>query len=964
MLEVEENTSGAIHRFSASDADGDAVAWSLSGDGAASFAIDENMGALSVASGAVLDYESGNQSHALVVTADDGEGGTDSVAVTVRIANVAEPPDALMAPVVTGLSANSLRVAWSAPDTSGQGAIEGYEMRYCATSSDCGADSDWRDGGSVAANLTGTVIDGLAPDTAYEVQVRARNAEGSGDWSASGQGRTRVPGLALSAQSVTVTESDAANSEAYTVQLGARPGGVVTVAVTSDDTSVATVSPATLTFTLDDWNSPRTVIVTGVDDAVDNDGRGTVVRHRASGGGYDTANEAVLDVALVDDEEVSVSIEPVTAPEGDAGVSEWAFEVNLSTASASQVRVDWTTSDGTAFAGEDYAAASGTLRIAPGGTSGTILVSVHGDRLAETDEHFLVSLTAAMNAQTGSPTARGTILDDDLQDSRGDALEGMLAGLGRTLGADAVGAVTGRLRGAANHGGCGPSSDGGTGGGKGLPALGDLFATPGSSMRHMADTRGLGSSASPTGERFGGMSFGGRVGASMDGQAHGRTGASAGGQSGGDFKSVLWGMLPREFGTRVGTGEGGDGACGGGLGIWGRITTSTFGGREMDGQLHTGYLGVDRRFGDNVLAGLALTHSLSDLDSRPPGARADVSLTSVLPYGRVETGAGSVWGLLGVGWGGVDLTDGFGDVGTDLSMRLAGAGWRRPLGLAGPGGLRLAVKGDAVASWLSADGVEGELAEADAEAQRVRLLIEGTLELSSSDTSATSLRLDAGGRWDGGTAAGGGGVELDLSLVHRQPDLGLEVSADGRYTVLHGADRFEDGSLSLAVSLDPGERGRGLRLSLAPTWGAAGGGAMSWLQAEAGAAMAPGMMGGGSMMPGPAGGSSSWRGWRPGSYQAELGYGWLHRNGRPLDLYSAMTRGGSNAVWRFGGRMTLSAHLGLGLELTRTERPGAPPEHAIQLRFGNAAGTGLGNNSMNMQLGGNDMDAPLQGSLD
>jgi hypothetical protein len=42
----------------------------------------------------------------------------------------------------------------------------------------------------------------------------------------------------------------------------------VTIPLTSTKTSEGTVSPASLTFTASNWNAPRTVTLTGVDDKV------------------------------------------------------------------------------------------------------------------------------------------------------------------------------------------------------------------------------------------------------------------------------------------------------------------------------------------------------------------------------------------------------------------------------------------------------------------------------------------------------------------------------------------------------------------------------------------------------------------------------------------------------------------------------------------------------------------------
>lgn len=69
--------------------------------------------------------------------------------------------------------------------------------------------------------------------------------------------------------SIGVTEG---GSGQVSVQLAARPSANVVVAVATMDAPIATVSPATLTFTSSDWSTPQQVTVTGAQDAdTDND---------------------------------------------------------------------------------------------------------------------------------------------------------------------------------------------------------------------------------------------------------------------------------------------------------------------------------------------------------------------------------------------------------------------------------------------------------------------------------------------------------------------------------------------------------------------------------------------------------------------------------------------------------------------------------------------------------------------
>ena len=66
----------------------------------------------------------------------------------------------------------------------------------------------------------------------------------------------------------TVSVSEGATTETFTVVLDVEPVGNVVFDITSADTGEATVSPATLTFTTGNWNNPQTVTVTGVDDFI------------------------------------------------------------------------------------------------------------------------------------------------------------------------------------------------------------------------------------------------------------------------------------------------------------------------------------------------------------------------------------------------------------------------------------------------------------------------------------------------------------------------------------------------------------------------------------------------------------------------------------------------------------------------------------------------------------------------
>ena len=167
---------------SATDGDGDTLTYTLTGADAASFALDADSG--QVRTLAALDYES-RTTYAVIVEVSDGQGGTAQRPVTIAVTDEDEPPNAPDAPTVTGTSSMSLVVAWTAPATAGRPSVSDYDVQYrLADSGAAFADLGYDGTGTM------TALDGLQPGTAYEVQVRAHNDEGTSDWSVSGTGRT------------------------------------------------------------------------------------------------------------------------------------------------------------------------------------------------------------------------------------------------------------------------------------------------------------------------------------------------------------------------------------------------------------------------------------------------------------------------------------------------------------------------------------------------------------------------------------------------------------------------------------------------------------------------------------------------------------------------------------------------------------------------------------------------------
>jgi hypothetical protein len=125
---------------------------------------------------------------------------------------------------------------------------------------------------------------------------------------------------------------------------------------------------------------------------------------------WNTARSAFLSTTDGDD---PLRIVGSTVSEGDGVPKPLTFTVSLAVPQNNPASVKWSTADGTAKAGEDYQAASGTIEFAPLETVKTISVNVTGDFKKEADEDFFVRLSDPVNAVLPAQPGRGLITNDD-----------------------------------------------------------------------------------------------------------------------------------------------------------------------------------------------------------------------------------------------------------------------------------------------------------------------------------------------------------------------------------------------------------------------------------------------------------------------------------------------------------------------------------------------------------------------
>ena len=489
---------------------------------------------------------------------------------------------------------------------------------------------------------------------------------------------------------------------------------------------------------------------------------------------------------------VSLSVADASAEESSGEI---AFAVSLSAASRDEVTVAYATTDGTALAGSDYTAAAGTLTFQPGDTSKTVTVALLDDVHDEGRETLTLTLSGPAPARTVSlarATATGTITNSDpLQ-------RDWLARFGRAAAADAIAAVTARLE--------TPPSAGShlTVGGHRLPLDGSGDAGASSHLLPVL-----------TGDAEGAD----RLTWSDD---------PAGGTSRAMSTREL--LMGTSFRAVLGNGAGSQWTG------WGQgASVSRFSGGSpglsLSGETATGSMGMDYARG-RLLAGFALTHSLGAGTAHGLAGRTYAmgsTVTAMLPYARVALSERiSAWGMAGTGTGRLTLDlDGSAAerYGADLAMSLAAVGMKGDLVTpAEAGGFALAFRADAFrvrteSAAVSTPGV-GNLAGARADASRLRAMLDGSRTFVLADGGTVTPSLSLGVRHDGGDAETGTGLDLGAGLGWADPSRGLDLALRVHGLAAHAEDDYADWGVTGSLRLASGAAGRGLSMTLTPSYGA------------------------------------------------------------------------------------------------------------------------------------------------
>ncbi|WEK46398.1 MAG: Calx-beta domain-containing protein [Candidatus Andeanibacterium colombiense] len=250
----------------------------------------------------------------------------------------------------------------------------------------------------VGVDRSGTVNNGQSVDITYDKAGNRTN------YTATGASTTAD----LSIGNATATEG---GDLVFTVTRS----GVTSIAAsasyaTADVTALAgsdyTAASGTVSFA--SGETSKTITVATTDDAAIESAETMTVTLSGASGGAAIASATGTGTITDNDTPPSISVSDATATEG----SNLSFTVTLSAVSGNTVTVAYASADGTANAGTDYTAASGTLSFAPGEISKTVAVTTTTDSYVESAESMSLGLSSPTNATIADGSGAGTINDD------------------------------------------------------------------------------------------------------------------------------------------------------------------------------------------------------------------------------------------------------------------------------------------------------------------------------------------------------------------------------------------------------------------------------------------------------------------------------------------------------------------------------------------------------------------------
>ncbi|MBL1211091.1 Calx-beta domain-containing protein, partial [Geminocystis sp. GBBB08] len=165
----------------------------------------------------------------------------------------------------------------------------------------------------------------------------------------------------------------------------------------------------TVSFASGETSKVITVNVQG-DTTVEPNENFTLTLSNATNGATITTPTAIGTIQNDDIPQIIISPSQ-TIVEGLTSPQNLTYTVTLSQVSSQTVTVQYATANGTAIAGSDYTATSGTLTFSPGQISKTITIPILNDSVNEFDENFNLTLSNPSNANLSNSSVTITVTD-------------------------------------------------------------------------------------------------------------------------------------------------------------------------------------------------------------------------------------------------------------------------------------------------------------------------------------------------------------------------------------------------------------------------------------------------------------------------------------------------------------------------------------------------------------------------
>ena len=225
-----------------------------------------------------------------------------------------------------------------------------------------------------------------------------------------GQQPTLQVGVSSSAQTLTIPEGGA---NSYTLVLGSRPTGDVTVGVTLPTGTDLTLDKTSLTFTSTNWDVAQTVAVTAAEDDDGVTDAGVTLTHTVSGGGYNSTSVPDVEVSITENDTAGIVIskDSLTVGEGDPAGS--SYTVKLATQPSGEVTVTISGQAGTDLTLDKTTL---TFTVDNWDTAQTVTVTAGEDDDGANDTASLTHTVSGGDYASVSNTLPVTVTDDDAAD--------------------------------------------------------------------------------------------------------------------------------------------------------------------------------------------------------------------------------------------------------------------------------------------------------------------------------------------------------------------------------------------------------------------------------------------------------------------------------------------------------------------------------------------------------------------